>query len=239
MTNQPYTNRPTSASVPPRVRRRIPYSLVFTGLIALAVIVFVAVRMLMPLDAPIPADAGDQYVNIEQGFTTAGFARLGSPDAPFIIEEYSSFACPHCADFHEGRFRDLLDDIERGKIQYVFIPVPHIGSGAHDAARAAYCAGEQGQFWRMADVLFHWQDEFLTSVFDTRRIKKGAEAMALDTVAFEACFDGGEPDPVIDAAEAEFRSRGIRGTPTFFIDGVEVEHYDEFDALQQRLTAES
>lgn len=186
---------------------------------------------LRPLDAPIPADAGSHYQGLEQGYTDQGFPRLGSVSAPVLVEGFSSYACPHCREFHETRFVTLLPAIAAGAVQFVFIPVPDIGWGAGDATKAALCAGEQGRFWTMTDVLFDWQRRFLTSTFDTRRLRKGAEALGLDMTAFDACLKSDAITATLQRARQEFDRRGLTGTPAFFINGQPVRDYRELDAL--------
>ncbi len=187
--------------------------------------------LLRPLDAPIPANAGSHYADLEQGYTAQGFPRLGRADAPVLVEGFSSYACPHCREFHEGRFVALLDAISAGQVQFVFIPISNIGWGAGDAAKGALCAGEQGQFWTMTDVLFDWQQRFLTSTFDTRRIRKGAQALGLDMAAFDTCLKSDSVQLVLEQARQEFTRRGLTGTPGFFINGQKVQDYRELDAL--------
>lgn len=186
---------------------------------------------LRPLDAPIPDDAGERYMDLEQGYTDQGFPRLGSADAPVVVEEFASFACPHCREFDENELPDLLDEIAAGQVQFVLIPMQNIGSGAETAARAALCAGEQGRFWEMHDVLFYWQKEFIVSVFAERRILEGVENMGLDTDAFESCLDAERTTDVIEEAENEFHDRGLTGTPSVFINGQRVRDYNELDNL--------
>ena len=158
---------------------------------------------------------------------------MGSPDAPIVVEEFSSYACPHCRDFHETIFPSLLDKIAAGQVQFVLMPVPQIGWGARSAAKAAYCAGEQGQYWTMHDVLFDWQKRFAVRTFDERRLREGAKNMDLDTAAFNQCMRDDRPKAVIDAAKAEFDARHVSGTPTFYINGQLVRDYREFDTLGQ------
>src|SRR5512143_393989 len=84
-----------------------------TGVIVVAVILAViaigyAVYQLIPLDAPIPANLGAEYAGLERGYTDQGFPRLGHPDAPVVVEEFASYACPHCRDFHDTLFLKLL-----------------------------------------------------------------------------------------------------------------------------------
>ena len=196
---------------------------------------------LSPLDAPIPPDAGALYADLPQGVTEAGFSRLGAPDAPILIEEFSSYACPHCRDFHETIFPDIVDEIAAGDVQFVLIPVPKIGAGAGDAARAFFCAREQGRAWEMHDTLFAWQEQFLTRTFDRKRLEKGAQALGLDVAAFEACMDAPQTTALVDAAWAEFEQRGLTGTPTFFLNGEKMRDYREFEglsALADQLRAE-
>jgi protein-disulfide isomerase len=190
-----------------------------------------AYLLLRPLEGPGPDGVETHYAGLERGFTGQGFARLGSPDAPVVIEDFSSYACPHCRTFHEEQFEDLLDEIAAGEVQFVMIPIAHIGSGARGAAKGALCAGEQGRFWEMHDTLFYWQDKYLTSVFDERRIKLGAENLGLDVDAFEQCMASDRVDPVIDEARREFDRRGLTGTPTFFINGQRVQDYREIEEL--------
>ncbi|MBN1203282.1 MAG: DsbA family protein [Anaerolineae bacterium] len=183
------------------------------------------------LDAPIPDGVQTHYAGLERGTTDQGFPRLGSADAPVIIEDFSSYACPHCRHFHEEQFEALLDEIAAGQVQFIFIPVPHIGWGSDTAAKGALCAGEQGQFWEMHDTLFYWQDRFIVSTFNNSRIKQAADKLGLDTAAFERCMDDNRPQAVIDQARSEFERRELRGTPSFFINGERVRDYSEFDNL--------
>jgi protein-disulfide isomerase len=217
----------------PALRRRVPLWLavlvVFLVLGAAALLYY----LLMPLDAPIPAGVGARYAGLEQGFTDQGFARLGNADAPVLVEEFASYACPHCRDFHDERFPDMLDEIAAGQVQFVMIPVPHIGPGAKDAAKGALCAGQQGKFWDMSDVLFDWQSRFVMFTFDTRRLHKGAENLGLDTAAFDRCMKSKDTEFLVEAARSEFDRRGLSGTPTFFINGEQARDYGEFENLGQ------
>lgn len=211
-----------------RPRRRFPRWLILIVILLLIAAGGVIYYLIMPLNAPIPADAG---AHMDQGTTEQGFPRLGRADAPITIEEFASYACPHCRDFHLERFPDLLDEIAAGQVQFVMIPVPHIGLGAENAAKGALCAGQQGQFWTMNDVLFDWQKRFVMFTFDKRRIKKGAANMGLDTQAFDNCLDGDYSQNLVDLARREFDRRGLSGTPSFFINGEKVRDYSEFDNL--------
>lgn len=212
-------------------RRRLPCwalgALIMLGL-ALALLAY---YQLAPIEAPIPAAAGQAVAGLEQGFTAQGFPRLGRADAPVLVEDFSSYACPHCRSFHDERFPALIGAIAVGQVQFVFVPVPHIGAGAANAARALICAGEQGQTWQMHDTLFYWQKRFLTRTFDLKRIRDGAAALGLDPARFEACLQSEATTARLDTARQEFRARGLSGTPGFFINGVKVQDYREFDAL--------
>jgi hypothetical protein len=220
-------------------RRRVP----LWAILGVVLVVVIAGGLLfyrfMPLAAPIPADAGAEYAGLSQGYTDQGFPRLGKPDAPIVVEEFLSFACPHCREFHEQWFPVLLGQIASGQVQFVAIPVSSIGWGAGNAAKGALCAGEQGQFWEMHDVLFDWQKRFITSTFNERRIRKGAKNMGLDTAAFDTCMSEDHPEAVLDAAQTEFRQRGLAGTPTLFINGEQVRDYRELENLSNRLPREA
>jgi protein-disulfide isomerase len=211
--------------------RRIPYALIGVGLLLLVILGGALYYVLMPLDAPIPEGAKTHYADLEQGTTEQGFARLGRADAPILIEDFSSYACPHCRHFHEDRFDALLDEIASGDVQFVFIPVAQIGPGAENATRAAFCAGEQGQYWAMTDVLFNWQGRYTLRAFDEKRLQHGAENLGLDAVAFEKCMNSEHTRQLVSEASRELEQRGLTSTPTFFINGQKVQDYAEFDNL--------
>jgi protein-disulfide isomerase len=212
-------------------RQRIPIWLLIPLLAAGAVLCGVLVYRLMPMDAPIPDEALTRYIGLEQGYTDQGFPRLGRADAPTVVEEFSSFACPYCRAFHDEHFVKLLSAIAAGKVQFVFIPISTIGWGAESAAKGALCAGEQDHFWEMHDALFDWQDRLWA--FNGRRIKTGAKNLGLDTTAFNHCMDSVRPKAVLERAHDEFERRKLTGTPTLFINGWRVTDYREIDALSE------
>ena len=218
-------------------RRRIPMWLVFVMVALVMGAVLVVYYMLRPLEGPLPEGVSQHYAGIERGLTTDGFPRLGSASAPILVEDFSSYSCPHCRDLHDEQFEALLPEIAAGNIQFVMVPVPHIGIGSGTAARAAFCAGEQGQFWEMHDTLFFWQKEFLTSVFDKRRVRLGAENLGLQMDEFNGCLESPESDAFLDAARSEFNRRGLNGTPSLFLNGEKVTDYREIEELIPPLDA--
>ena len=223
--------RPTVKNIDLPRRRRIPFWVLMLFVIVILAGGLAAFYMFMPLDAPIPDDLGAQYTGLERGYTDQGFPRLGSADAPILVEDFSSFACPHCRDLHNEILPTLFDEIATGQVQFVMIPVPHIGSGAENAARGALCAGEQGMYWEMSDVLYDWQKRFVTQTFNERRIRKGSESMPLDAEQFATCMSENRPGDAITRARDEFEQRGLSGTPTLFLNGEKVRDYAELEGL--------
>jgi len=87
-------------------------------------------------------------------------------------------------------------------------------SGARPAAEAARCAASMGRFWEYHDLLFIAQPDFSRD-----QLVGYAARLGLDRTAFAACLDGRRFTTAIDADVAEGRARGVRGTPTFFVNG--------------------
>ena len=89
----------------------------------------------------------------------AGAAIEGSPDARVMIVEFSDFQCPFCRRWYDDtlpQLRDLIgDDVA---LAFVHFPLTQIHPNAPAAHVAAHCAGEQGKFWEMHDLLFDQQD---------------------------------------------------------------------------------
>jgi cyclophilin family peptidyl-prolyl cis-trans isomerase len=89
------------------------------------------------------------------------------------------------------------------------------------AAQAAEAAGAQGMFWEMHDLIFERQGEW-SSVpeGEAQKLFEGyAGDLGLDVNAFSRALDEGTYREVIEEALAEAVSLGLRGTPTWFLNG--------------------
>ena len=170
----------------------------------------------LPADADLPTTL-DHYEDFMTSQTDEGYALLGNPNAPVTVREFSSFSCPGCADFHRNVFPALLPAIESGAINFVYVPL-QTGSVANPegAARTAICAGEQGMFWEMHDVLFFWHETYANSAFQDSRIRTGVNELGLDSGEFNSCFRSNSTDTVLTSALAE----GVGSTPSVEVNGV-------------------
>lgn len=196
-----------------------------------AVVIFIAVAYLLtslPAEAPLP-DSIARYENLRKGFTDdEGYPRLGNPNAPVTLMEFSSFACPGCLSFEQSVFPQLLPRIENGEIQFIFVPLATGSVRNPDGAnRTALCAGEQGKFWEMHDTLFSWHATFGSNAFDDARLRAGVDALGLDMGAFNSCFRSANTNTALATAQGE----GVSSTPTLRIDGAEVENVTSLDEI--------
>jgi Na+:H+ antiporter, NhaA family len=139
---------------------------------------------------------------------------LGSSDAPVTLVEYGDYECPDCLNAFpivqqlQERFGDRL--------RFVFRHFPRNSIHPHAgvAAQAAEAAALQGKFWEMHEALFKNQQRLGDIDFGNLALKVGTELYG-----FESNITS---DRVVRRVDADHRSgeaSGVRGTPTFFING--------------------
>ncbi len=139
---------------------------------------------------------------------------LGDPHAPVTVVEYGDFECPMCKQAAPA-VRQLLERFtNRVRFAYRHFPQEWAHPHAIQAAEAAECAGAQGRFWPMHDLLFEHQTHL-----DRKHLFGYAEKVELDQARFTAEMD----DEVYlqrirDHIDSGRLSR-IRATPGFFVNG--------------------
>lgn len=207
-----------------RQRRRqqlITGGIAVVALAVIAVIVFLIVNA--PAEAPISAESLTRYDGVQQSTTEQGYPRLGDPNSPVQVAEYSSFGCSHCRDFHDQTIDQILDRVRAGKIAFTYMPLYGYGGLTNEqgAALAAVCASQQGKFWQFHDALFNWQGLYANQAFSNNRINSGVDGLGLDRGAYNACINSGVPGDVVNAAMAQAQALlNFVGTPTITINGV-------------------
>jgi protein-disulfide isomerase len=120
----------------------------------------------------------------------SGSPMLGNPEAPLTLVEFSDYQCPYCRQFFEAVLPVLKAEyIESGRMRYVFrdFPLDRIHPQARKAAEAAHCAGEQGKYWEMHDLLFHNH-----KTLQPERLQAFAHPLGLDTTVFDHCLAEGK-----------------------------------------------
>jgi protein-disulfide isomerase len=102
------------------------------------------------------------------------------------------------------------------KVRFVYRQFPLTNSHPHaqKAAEASLCAHEQQRFWEFHDSLFADQ-----SRLDIPSLKQRAQALGLNTAAFESCLDSGKQAGAVDKEREDARKIGVSSTPTVFVNG--------------------
>lgn len=150
----------------------------------------------------------------------AGHVR-GPADAPATIEIYGDFQCPSCA-----KTTAVIDDLEKTygpKLRLVFHEFP-LAMHAHalEAAMAAEAAGQQGHFWEMHAMLYKYQDVWSKASNPARLFAGYAEALGLNAEQFQIDAYSAQTKSLVMAEGDRGVQRGVRNTPTIFINGEEV-----------------
>jgi len=150
----------------------------------------------------------------------------GNPDAPVVIEEYSSFLCGACVNFHSQTFGQIENDyIKTGKVKFVFYSFPPYELGA-----AAFCAQAQGKYNDYSDYLYSHNQNIKAA----QDLIDFAVNAGLNQETFKQCFDSKEAKDAAQNWTAEGEKRGVEATPTFFINGqklVGAQPYADFQKI--------
>ena len=140
---------------------------------------------------------------------------LGTEHSPVTVVEYGDFECPICKQAAPAVKLMLERFGARTRFVFRHFPVESAHPHAMHAAQAAEAAGGQGKFWQMHDLLFDNQRHLKMA-----NLREYAQRLELDMPRFIAEMD----DEIYLQRVREHMAGGtrshVRGTPTFFINGV-------------------
>ncbi len=156
----------------------------------------------------------------------------GPKDAPITIVQFAEFQCPYC-----GQAKETVDQVMaayEGKIRMVFRDYPlSFHDRAVPAAIAANCAGVQGKYWQMYDLLMSNQQSLSNS-----DLTRYAATAGVDLDAWTIC----RADPAQAAeVQADFEAGtklGVNGTPAFFVNGIMLSGAQPFSAFKEIIDRE-
>jgi protein-disulfide isomerase len=181
-----------------------------TIIVALAVVTTIGMRYLWPGG---PADREPDVAAMAVGSEVSlGRHVKTNPQATVAIVEFSDFECRFCRLYARDQYHVVMKElVDTGLADYAFrhLPLDVIHPRAFAAGVAAECAGEQGRFWDMHDVLFR-------QTLSDEEIRKQATGVGLDGAAFDACLRRDGRGPILGDLE-DAKRLGVAGTPTFLV----------------------
>lgn len=146
--------------------------------------------------------------------------RLGSPNAPVTIVEYSDFRCSFCEKVEREAVAQLRATyVPSQTVAIVYKHAAILGAESTWAAQAAECAADQDQFWAYHDLLFARQNGENQGTFTKANLLGLARELKLDISRFEPCLMNDQTLARVQADVVEAQALGVTGTPIFFING--------------------
>ena len=109
--------------------------------------------------------------------------------------------------------------VDTGKVRWVFRNFAFLTQDSNDAAAASYCAQEQNKFPAFEQALFTNQGSESATTFTKENMATWAGQVGMDVNAFNACVNSGKYTAQVQKDNQYAQTAGVRGTPTFFING--------------------
>jgi protein-disulfide isomerase len=122
--------------------------------------------------------------------------------------------------------------VKPGRVKLIFRHILDYGDPSLFASQAAECAGEQGKFWAMHELLFQRQDLVWTGTVDLFR-NWARDDLKIDADRFATCVSSGKYKSKVDGVYAAARASGVRVRPTFDINGKRVQGALDFSEFQK------
>jgi protein-disulfide isomerase len=160
----------------------------------------------------------------------------GSRNAPVTLEIYGDFQCPSCALVSQA-----IDELQKqyeGKMRVIFHEFPlEMHKHALDAALAAEAAAIQGKFWEMHDMLYQYQPVWSRANNVNDLFASYAESLGLDVARFRVDRQSADVRAHVLEDGRGGEARGVKNTPTIFINGNELQRGFTKEKMQETIEA--
>lgn len=149
----------------------------------------------------------------------------GPQDAKVTIVEYLDPECEACRGFYPVVKKAM--EAYQGKVRLVVRYMAFHSSSTY-AIQALEAAGEQGKYWEFLGILFEKQGEWgHRMVPDMTPFFRYATDLGLDSAKFTEDIKNPKHLEKINRDKQDGESLGVRGTPSFFINGQKLAEFGE------------
>lgn len=157
----------------------------------------------------------------------------GSAEQPTLVI-YEDFQCPHCHTSHAALSPAITEitDKNLGTVEIrtmTFLDRSRGNNLSTKAAEGAACADTVGAYAAYRDAVFAHQDSLSTTALSTT-LAAEAGISGSNLTEFSECLDDGEMADFVQKVNSSAAAGGVNKTPTYTIDGDEVQLVDS-DAL--------
>jgi protein-disulfide isomerase len=163
---------------------------------------------------------------------------LGKENAPVKIKIFSSFTCPHCANFHLNVVPKIKKEyVDLGKVQLIFIDFP-LDVAALNVSKLVHCIDKKKQIDFM-DTIYENQSKWTngSNIEEiNNNIKKIVEDMGISSEQFEKCLINEDiEDKILNARIAANKKYSINATPTIVINEKKFEDSVNFKNIKKKI----
>jgi protein-disulfide isomerase len=192
-----------------------------------AVVVVLLALIIIPSVQKAANPAGDFVRITPQSLSTANGTFLGDPNAKVKIDLFEDFQCSACAVYAKEIEPQVISQIVDPALayyefhQYPFMDDRSAEKSSDRSALASECAAEQNRFWDFKNIAFANQTG-IQGQFSDVRLEAFAESLGLNMEEFNSCFQSAKYQAKIDEDLKLGSDMGVMGTPTVFVNGINV-----------------
>ncbi|MFI5423491.1 MAG: DsbA family protein [Nitrososphaerales archaeon] len=148
---------------------------------------------------------------------------LGDKDANITMIEFGDYQCQDCTKFHNETSGLIINDyVNTGVIKYVFkdftINDKQNNNMSTVAARASYCAADQGKYWQYHNELYsNFQGENTEWITDKSLNQFARNINVTNSTMFSEYLDSKKYYDIVMENNQLAQAIGIKSTPTFIL----------------------
>jgi protein-disulfide isomerase len=215
------------------LKKNLPKIIIITAIVA--VIGFVVYALSRPESSVSPINNNRPKVEADASKLNQGNF-LGPENAKVTLSEFGDYQCPACGQYHKFLKENLLPKYD-GKIKFVFLnyPLPQIHDNAQPAAQAAEAAALQGKFWQMHDILYERQKDWENLKDPRSKFESYAKEIGINLDQYKQDFASQKVIDIINNQAALGDAFKLEGTPSFFVNGVQVDTKGGSSSIEQAI----
>ena len=163
---------------------------------------------------------------------------LGQDSATVKVKIFSSFTCPHCANFHFDVVPKIKKEfIDNGKVQIIFIDFP-LDQAAFNASKLLHCVDKKKQI-NFMDTIYKNQNKWAngTTIEDiNKNLKKVVESLGINSKHFDKCLINEDiSDKILNGRIDAHKKYEIDSTPTIVINEQKLKGSANFKNIKKKI----